>query len=318
MAEDTGVLDTSGGDQNNGGDTSSAGKDIAPGATGENKGTALENPSDKGSLTPGDWPADWRERIAGNDEKELARLQRMASPDAVWKASRELEKKISSGEYRKVINRPGADATPEDLAAWRKEAGLPTKPEEYSLKLREGFVPSKDDQPLLDNFKQMAFDSDISPEVGSKMAQWYFDQQEQLQAKQLEADYASKEGAEEALRREFGNEYKLNMGVTKSFLESTFGNDLAGMLLTARDQNGVKLGNNPDIVKALVRIARENAPGLGLVPAGTENVGASIQSELDNISKLRKEDPQKYWGDNALLARERELIDAQMRQKMRA
>src|SRR5512135_169053 len=53
-------------------------------------------PADK-AIVP-DWPDDWREKLAGNDEKALKRLGRFASPAGIFKSFRELEAKFSRGE----------------------------------------------------------------------------------------------------------------------------------------------------------------------------------------------------------------------------
>ena len=73
---------------------------------------------------------DWRTRLAGGDEKELKRLSRFASEADVYKAYRELEKKKSSGELKQALSK---DATPEQIAEWRKENGIPETPDKYDL-----------------------------------------------------------------------------------------------------------------------------------------------------------------------------------------
>ncbi len=306
--------------ENGAGDTSledkgGAGGDTSGGDTGGNKqvDTVIDSQGENGAGNQtGVWPEDWRKRFAGEDEKELKRLERLASPEALWKANRELEKKLSSGEYRRAA--PRADASPEEVAKWRKENGLPEKVEEYGLKLREGFVPSDDDKPLLEDFKRIAFESNLPIEKSSALAQWFLDKQDEMVASQLEKDYMSKSEAEEVLRTEFGGEYKPNMAMTKSFLEGTFGADVASQILLARGPDGRKIGNNPDVVKALVNLAREVMPGGNIVPAGSpETMAKSIQDELDTIRKVRREDPHKYWGDKSMQSRERELIGAQLK-----
>jgi len=264
------------------------------------------------SATAGKWPEDWRKLVAGDDEKEFKRLERMTSPADIYKMSRELERKISGGEYRRAA--PGADAKPEDIAKWRRESGLPEKVEDYSFKFRDGFVPSDEDKALLDEFKGIAFERNLSPEISSNLAQWFLDKQEGMVAEQLEKDYQTKSEAEEELRKEFGAEYKPNMAMTKSWLEGTFGADVASQILLARGPDGRKVGNNPDVVKALTSLAREMMPGGRIVPSGSaESMAKSIGDELDAIRKVRREEPHKYWGDNAMQGRERELIGAQLK-----
>jgi hypothetical protein len=68
----------------------------------------------------------------------------------------------------------------------------------------------------------------------------------------------------------------------------------------------------------MVSLGLELNPASTLVPAGAANAGQSIQSELDQIARLRVDNPEKYWKDNKLLERERELIAAQEKMRSRA
>ncbi len=71
------------------------------------------------------WPEDWRKQMAGGDEAYLKQLERFDSPAAVGKSLREAQLKISQGGAKPALPK---DATPEQLAAFRKEAGSPRPP----------------------------------------------------------------------------------------------------------------------------------------------------------------------------------------------
>ncbi len=73
------------------------------------------------------------------------RLDRFDSPAAVAKSYRELEAKVSSGELKAPVKPPAADAKPEEVAAWRKEQGLPETAQAYveGLKLPNGTSPAR-------------------------------------------------------------------------------------------------------------------------------------------------------------------------------
>ena len=77
---------------------------------------AIETTADAGTLiggdasaetieasAPADWPADWRQKLAGEDKKTLERLGRMASPADLFKSYRALEQKVSAGELKKGL-----------------------------------------------------------------------------------------------------------------------------------------------------------------------------------------------------------------------
>lgn len=96
----------------------------------------------------GDWPEDWRSKAAGGDEKLMKFLERYNSPKAVVGALVDARKLISQG-----VNRPPkADATPEEVAAWRAENGIPEKPDGYEVSLPDGFVIGEADKPVVDSF----------------------------------------------------------------------------------------------------------------------------------------------------------------------
>ena len=88
--------------------------------------TILNSPEPAPIQAPQTWPDNWRQEMAGGDEKELKRLERMKAPTDVYKSYRELEKLKSS--FTPPPKRPTADSSPEEVAAYREAAGLPADP----------------------------------------------------------------------------------------------------------------------------------------------------------------------------------------------
>jgi hypothetical protein len=70
------------------------------------------------------------------------------------------------------------------------------------------------------------------------------------------------------------------------------------------------------VLKALASIAREIDPGATVVP-GAANHGAAIASELEQIQKTMRDEPQKYWKDTKMQARFGELLAVQEKMKAR-
>lgn len=277
-------------------------------------GTIAADPQDKPVATQATWPEDWREQLAGGDEKTLARLRRFASPANVYKSLRELEVKVSSGEFKKQT--PGKDATPEQLAEWRKEQGIPEKADGYEFDLG-GFVPSENDKPILDNFKEFAHANNMAPAQLNEIAKWYFDQQEQVVAQQIEADKTYRAAQEEELRQEYGPEFRANINAVRNFLSQTAGEELTGLLFGARLADGTLLGNNAGALRWLVNVAREQVPGAGLVPAGVADVGKSVNGRIGELEAMMRDEPDKYYRqgfDQELLR----LYEAQEKMKSRA
>ena len=58
-------------------------------------------------------------------------------------------------------------------------------------------------------------------------------------------------------------------------------------------------------------------PAATLIPPGSSNVGKTIDSELEGIRKLRRENIDAYEADKKLQAREMELLDVQAKMQKR-
>ena len=101
---------------------------------------------EEGAAPPATWPDDWRGRLAGKDADALKRLNRFQSPEGVYKSWRSLEQRLSAGEIKSALPK---DASDEQVAEWRKENGLPEKPDGYQLTRVIGREWTEADKPLL-------------------------------------------------------------------------------------------------------------------------------------------------------------------------
>lgn len=259
-----------------------------------------------------DWREDWRDLMAGGDEKERKRLDRFRSPVDVYKSNRELEKKLSSGEVKAKL---AGDATPEQIAAWRKDNGIPEKPDGYLEKLPSGLVIGDDDKPMLEGYLAEVHGANASPEVVAKTLDWYYRQQEVAAAAQSDADKAFKQSAEDALRAEWGAEYRGNVNSIMSFLDAApptdDGSPLKGLLMGARLSDGTLLGNNPTALKWLASLAQEANPAGFIAPgAGTSQLSV-VEDELNGIRKVMRENRHIYDKDERMQERFRVLLSAQ-------
>jgi hypothetical protein len=285
-------------------------------ATTATQTTTLAEGGGQASSTEGSAAAapDWRDQLAGDDLRLRERLNRFASPADLARSYRSLEQKLSSGEYRRDL--PDT-ATDEEKAAWRKELGIPDKADGYAVELPEGLVLGKDDQPVVDLFRQFAHERNYTPRQFNEALTWYYETQDALASQREDADAAFRQQSEDALRAEYGADFRRNMNVLGSVRDS-MPEDLAARLLAGRLADGTKIGNDPAFIRWMVSLGLELNPASTLVPATAANAGASIATELESIARLRVENPEKYWKDNKLLERERELIEAQMKMRTRA
>lgn len=252
---------------------------------------------------------DWRIKLAGDDKEFLKRLGRFSDEAAFAKSYRSLETKLSSGEFKR--NLPEG-ATPEEVATWRKENGVPDKPEGYleKLELPNGLVVGEADKPIVAEFAAAALESNMDPKQLSGLVAKYYAIQDAQQAQRDDDDAKFKTDSEEALRADWqGADFRRNLTAVNNLI-ATFPGDLSTNLLAARTPEGRKLGDDPTFIKQLAQLARELNPLAPLVPAGTTDAGKTAQGELDEIRKYAREKPEEYNADKKIQARRLELTEA--------
>lgn len=155
------------------------------------------------ALTP-TWPDDWRQQLAGDDKAYLKTLERFDSPSALAKSYREMQAKISSGQIKAAA--PGPNATPEEVATWRKENGLPEAPQGYleKLELPNGMVIGEADKPIVAQFAEQAFADNIDPKAFNGLVAKYYAMQDAQAQERMAADSQFKLTSTDELNKEWG------------------------------------------------------------------------------------------------------------------
>lgn len=276
---------------------------------------ATSDPVEKPVAAPADFPEDWRQKLAGNDEKELARLQRMGSPADVWKAYRALEAKISSGQLKAGLK---PDATPEEVAQWRKDNGLPEKPEDYRPNLPNGMVPGEADMPLIGGFQKTAHELGLTPEQFNKTLSWYFAEADAAKAQQYEADTSFRSQAEDALRAEWGPAYRSEVRGIANFMEANAPAGMADLLFNSRSSDGKLLGDHPEVLRWLSSMVRTVNPLATLVPAGSADPLKAGEARIAEIENIMRTEPDKYWKNPDVQREYGALLEARETVKGRA
>lgn len=256
------------------------------------------------------WGADWRKTYAGDDSKVLARLERYQSPKAAIDALFEAQRKISAGEFAKPLPK---DATPEQAAEWRAANGIPEKPEGYFEKL-DGVVLGEEDKAILNDFATRMHGKNVSPDVMKEAVAWYNDFQTKALEDRAAQDKSSLDETHNALRDEWGADFRANVNMINAHLSSAPGN-IKDRMLGARASDGTPLLNDPGVMKYLAGMAREMNPAATIVGAGPNSVGA-VNDEIARIEGRMKTDRKAYMADDREQARYRELLVA--REKMAA
>lgn len=276
---------------------------------------------------PATWPDDWRDKFAAGDAKLLDQLKRFSSPEMVGQSWRSLAQKLSTGELRAALPK---DAKPEQIAEWRKDNGIPEKPDDYTASLPQGLVIGDDDKKTIGDFFKAAHDVNAPPAVVGKMVDWYYKNLENLQVERTTQDQTAVKSAEDALRAKYGNDYRLNL----TGLEHLFGraqdgtlkgsfympDGVAGALYNARTADGTPILADPAVIDWFVTTSRELHPDVfrTIVPSSPGVVGAGLDTRITEIETVMRTDRKTYNKSPAMQKEYQDLLAAKERQSSRA
>lgn len=257
------------------------------------------------------WREDWREALAGDDPAALKQLGRYSSPQEVWKKAKSLESKISAGELRAVLPK---NATAEQITEWRKVNGIPEKPEGYDI----GATAKMDEatKGLLDKALPVAHALNLTQEQTKGVMKFLGDNARSVKEAQVERDLKAQEDGEEALRSEWGNEFKRNIGLIHNTLAAATSTEFKDKVLDARDADGKPLSSDPQWLKFLLHLSLVDNPAGKLVPGGGADAAKNVEERITEIEG--KMGTKAYLNDDKMQAEYRELIDLRDKLKSRS
>lgn len=244
---------------------------------------------------------DWRARMAGTDEKALKVLTRYADEAAFFRAHQALQQKLSSGEYRKVLPDTATDA---EKAEWRKEMGVPDKPEGYQYPEVKGYEWSDADKQIAQPLLERLHKSDVPQKTVDEMLKWY----PEIVAQQMETinqiDVTDKQAAEDTLRSKWEADYRPNINLLSRYLhdETAIPKGLGALLIEARTPEGHRLINTPEAADWLVSQARAQYGDGAMIYGDAKN---QLNSREEEIKKIQKTDINRYYSEKL----DQELLD---------
>lgn len=260
------------------------------------------------------WPDDWQSRLAKGDAKLQARFQRYASPEAMAEALVAAQNRISSGELKSVLPK---DAKPEELAAWRKENGIPESPEKYDLKFDDGLVIGDDDKPIIEGFLKTAHERNLTPDQAKGAISWYYQEQQRISDERASKDETQRQTALDSLNAEWGGNFRRNINMVEGLL-TRFPDDVRDLFKGGRLADGTAILNHPQVIRSLASIALEINPAGTLVPSGTADPMKSVEGRISEIETAMRKDRAAYNRDEKLQAEYRELLGAREKLKERS
>lgn len=256
----------------------------------------------------GDFPDDWRERFIKAQgyadkkdakgrpiaDKVMQQLKRFKSPFAAFEALISAQEKIRSGDLKAALPE---DATPEEQAAWREANGLPPEPTKYDIPAVPGNKWTEADAPVLDGFKEVAFKNNLPQSAVNEIVSFYANlrnqQVEHINERLHEIDVTSREAAQDALRAELGGDYKPAMTLARRFLEDNkfVRGELGQQIMQARLPTGERLANNPDFLRMIIDVAR-NEYGEGAMVSSNEQ--AQVNNREAELVSIMNSDIHRY------------------------
>jgi hypothetical protein len=281
---------------------------VAPAPDAQRPGQQPEQPAQQ--------QQDWREVVAGGNPQLLEHLKRFKHPADVGKAYIEAQRLIRQGQHKQGT--PPEGATPEQLAAWRKEAGVPDAPEKYTPQLPPGLVLGTADKPVVDHFAKFAHAENWSEGQFNKVLGWYYQTQDALNMQRQDRDANQHIKAQAELRQAWGQDFTRNQNAMINFRDAHMPQDLQVRVFGGRTADGVMLGNDPQFIHWMASLAMEVNPQYSVVPAGSSDAGRSVNDEIAQIQQMISNNDPLYWKDEKKQARFRDLLEARDSMKKRS
>lgn len=245
-----------------------------------------------------------RAAIAGDDADLKKLLGRYTSFKTMAQALKNAQAKLRSGKSDADLVMPD----PKDekaMAEYRRARGIPDDPTGYVLPEAVTRRMTDDDKPGIAAFTEKAH-AKGAPQAAVDLAlDAYFDMVEDMQAQRLANDKAAGSATEETLRADWGAEYKGNIKLAQSYVETIPG--LGINFAVARLPDGSRLVDNPEFVTWAAEMGRMEFGDPVFANGDAEQRHNSRKTEIEGILKTDrnryfKEGLDKEYGE--ILAKE--------------
>lgn len=272
-------------------------------------------PAAKPAAEPVAWGDDWREKLAGGDDKALTVLKRYKSPEDWTKAGLEAQNRIRSA---RLSDDPMPDQVknPEEARIWRAERGIPDEATDYKLdavvEALGGEIPDSE-KPLFADYMAYAHANGIGQKDLDKNLKWYANFAKAQQAEQSASDKKNAAAVDGALKADWKGDYEPNMEMAKRAAGEVLDAE-SGSLFDARLSDGRRVGDIPGIVKMFHKAAMilYGEPVEGGGDGGTPPAG-----RLEQLRKEMKMDYGAFESDPAKVAEYRKLLEWETKAKAR-
>ena len=236
-----------------------------------------------GLLNPdGSFAEGWLDRLPENLAEAKPTLQKFKSFNDLASSYVSLQKMLG----KKGVTVPGENATPEEVAAFRKALGVPESPEGYQLKpeqLPEGLTW---DDELAKGFAEIAHKHNIPAAAMKELAERFVASEAAKLELMAQAAQAELEQGRAELQKEYGGAFKERIQLATR---------VANMVGLDPESPGLR---DPNVVRALVRIGnllsedRIAQLGNALQTGGMSSKDIMTNPQNPYYERYRKGDPE--------------------------
>lgn len=232
---------------------------------------------------------DWRTRMAGDDKKLLGYLGRYPSEKAFVEAAK---KDREFAVQTRVVKLPD-NPTDEEVTAYRKANGIPDEATGYFDALGDITV-GDDDKPVVEQFLSAMHETNAPPALVAAAVGTYYKIVEEQEAAEADADRVMQSESVEALRDEWGPDYKRNLNAMHNYLE-TLPETVRSAFTHGRGADGRPLGFNADVLKWLAGKALEENPLATVTPGAGQTSVQAVDARLAELEGKMGNRNSDYW-----------------------
>jgi hypothetical protein len=232
------------------------------------------------------WPEDWRDKLAGGDEKLKNMLSRYTAPDAFAKAFKEQRDALAKKSAPKDEVELPENPTDEQMAAWRKAKGVPEKPEDYEFEVPEGKELSDGEYDILMDFAKAMHGNNMPADQVKKISSWFLEYEDVVAQKNAEKAYEARMATEEKLRAEWGPDYRANVNLMSNVLQEHLGT-AAPDFLSAQMMDGSRLGDNETFIRLMAEVSRKIGGSTAeLYTSDVHTTGQGLEARKAELMKM--------------------------------
>lgn len=245
-------------------------------------------------------------------------LKTRASIADLLKSGMGADKKISqlTAELKSAIKPINDNATPEEVAAYRKVLGIPDKPEGYKAYRPDGMEFTEGDKAAETRILAKAHALHVPPAQLNGILQEYYALQAEVASERAAAVKVAQEAGVSELHGEYGKQFQPLMNLADRYLGEILGPDMGDDwkgLMKTEFADGRTLASHPGFVKAIVKLAKAHYDD-GMMEIGGDgamDVDAEIKKLMGKMGTDEYERPEVQQRLDSLIA-------AQQKRKGRA